>query len=220
MNYSKKRIGEKDICTRTSCDYKYQNALRQAIVFSIFLFLAARVLGTNMAQNKHGFPNSWRAFLAIVFQIFSKFEIQFNLNIVIIIRFCMEDELNGQALHVHHTKPYKNYNFQNDGTSRYFSLWLWKLVRLLNLACSFQGLGVFYSWVWSNCSRAAVPWQRSIISLVLALWVCFPSFTKQRHLIPICGSLLTAMPEAMSPVFLSSGPQWVWKYNEPITKRN
>ena len=29
------------------------------------------------------------------------------MNIVIVIRFCMEDELNGQALHVHHTKPYK-----------------------------------------------------------------------------------------------------------------
>ena len=28
----------------------------------------------------------------------------------------MADELNGQALPVHHTKPYKNYNFQNDGT--------------------------------------------------------------------------------------------------------
>ena len=32
-------------------------------------------------------------------------------------RFCMADELNGQALPVHHTNPYKNYNFQNDGTS-------------------------------------------------------------------------------------------------------
>ena len=26
----------------------------------------------------------------------------------------MADELNGQALPVHHTNPYKNYNFQND----------------------------------------------------------------------------------------------------------
>ena len=42
--------------------------------------------------------------------------------IAIIIRFCMADELSGQALPVHHTNPYKNYNFQNDGTSRYFGL--------------------------------------------------------------------------------------------------
>ena len=44
----------------------------------------------------------------------------------------MTDELNGQALTVHRTNPYKNYNFQNDGTSRFFGLWLWKLVHLLN----------------------------------------------------------------------------------------
>ena len=31
-------------------------------------------------------------------------------------------ELNGQALPVHHAKLYNNYNFQNDGTSRYFGL--------------------------------------------------------------------------------------------------
>ena len=37
-------------------------------------------------------------------------------------RFCMADELNGQALPVHLTNPDKNYNFQNDGTSRYFGL--------------------------------------------------------------------------------------------------
>ena len=55
-----------------------------------------------------------------------------------IARFCMADELNGQALPVHHTKPYKNYNFQNDGTSWYFGLWLWKLVYLLDVVCSFQ----------------------------------------------------------------------------------
>ena len=36
----------------------------------------------------------------------------------------MADELNGQALPVRHKNPYKNYNFQNDGTSRYFSLTL------------------------------------------------------------------------------------------------
>ena len=44
------------------------------------------------------------------------------LKIVIFIRFCMADELNGQALPLHHTSPYKNYNFQNDGTARYFGL--------------------------------------------------------------------------------------------------
>ena len=36
----------------------------------------------------------------------------------------MADELKGHALPIHHTKPYKNYNFQNDGTSRYFGLCL------------------------------------------------------------------------------------------------
>ena len=34
----------------------------------------------------------------------------------------MADELKGQALPIHRTKPYKNYNFQNDGTSQYFVL--------------------------------------------------------------------------------------------------
>ena len=42
--------------------------------------------------------------------------------------------VNGQGLPVQlicHTKPYKNQNFQNDGTSRYFGvLWLWESVRL------------------------------------------------------------------------------------------
>ena len=28
----------------------------------------------------------------------------------------MADEVNGQILPIRHTKPYKNYNFQNDGT--------------------------------------------------------------------------------------------------------
>ena len=32
-----------------------------------------------------------------------------HLKIAIIIRFWMADELNGKALSVHHTKPYKNY---------------------------------------------------------------------------------------------------------------
>ena len=35
-----------------------------------------------------------------------------------------------------HTKPYKNYNFQIDGASRYFGLWLRKLVHALILVCS------------------------------------------------------------------------------------
>ena len=47
----------------------------------------------------------------------------------------MADELNRQALPIHDTKPYKNYNFQ---TSQYFGLSLWKLVHSLNLVCSFQ----------------------------------------------------------------------------------
>ena len=43
-----------------------------------------------------------------------------NLTIAISMRFCMADELNGQALSIHHTNPYINYNSQNGGTSRYF----------------------------------------------------------------------------------------------------
>ena len=39
---------------------------------------------------------------------------------------------------VHHTKPCKNYNFQNVGSWHYFGLWLWKVVHLLNFCCSFQ----------------------------------------------------------------------------------
>ena len=41
------------------------------------------------------------------------------LKITICIRFCMADELNGQALLFYHTK---HYNFQNDDTSRYYGL--------------------------------------------------------------------------------------------------
>ena len=68
-----------------------------------------------------------------------------------IIKFCMADELNGQALSVHHTNPYTNYNFQNDGNSRYFGLWLWKLVHLL------------WTWFVLSCGVIhVVPWQRSI----------------------------------------------------------
>ena len=63
------------------------------------------------------------------------------------------------ALPVHHKKPYKNYNFQK---------W-WHFNTLagdsengcINLVCSFQ-------WcVWSNLSRAAVPWQSSFASCVM-----------------------------------------------------
>ena len=62
---------------------------------------------------------------------------------MIFIRFCKADELNGQALLIHHTNPCKNYNFQNDGTSRYFGLWLWRWVYLLNLVCSFQCVFIY-----------------------------------------------------------------------------
>ena len=48
-----------------------------------------------------------------------------------------------KVLSVYHTKPYKNYNFENDGTSRYFGLRLCKLVHLLNLVCSFQWCVLF-----------------------------------------------------------------------------
>ena len=48
----------------------------------------------------------------------------------------MGDELNGQALAVHHTNLDTNYNFQNDGTSWYFGLLILKVqVHLLNLVC-------------------------------------------------------------------------------------
>ena len=57
-------------------------------------------------------------------------ESETTLKIVLFIRFCMADKLNGQGLPVRHTKPYKNWNFQNDGAFnlRYFGV----------LACSFQ----------------------------------------------------------------------------------
>ena len=46
---------------------------------------------------------------------------------------------NGQALpaqFVYHTQPYKDYNFQSDGASRYFGLRLRKLASLTNFALS------------------------------------------------------------------------------------
>ena len=65
------------------------------------------------------------------------------LGIPIFIRLCM---VNRQALPVQfvcHTKPYKNSNFQIYGASRYFGLWLWQLVHLLILVCSFQWCVLF-----------------------------------------------------------------------------
>ena len=65
------------------------------------------------------------------------------LKIVIFIRICM---VNGQGLPVQlicHTKPYNNRNFQIDGASRYFGVWLWQLVHLLILVCSFQWCVLF-----------------------------------------------------------------------------
>ena len=59
-------------------------------------------------------------------------------NCIFFIRICM---LNGQVLPVQlicHTKPYNNLIFQIDGSSRYFSVWVWQLVHLLILVCSFH----------------------------------------------------------------------------------
>ena len=42
-----------------------------------------------------------------------------------------------------HTKPGNNRNFQIDGASRYFGVWLWQLVHLLILVCSFQWCVLF-----------------------------------------------------------------------------
>ena len=65
------------------------------------------------------------------------------LKIVIFIRFCM---VNRQGVPVHficHTKPYNNRNFQIDGGSQYFGVWVWQLVHLLILVCSFQWCVLF-----------------------------------------------------------------------------
>ena len=58
--------------------------------------------------------------------------------IVFFIRICM---VNGQRMPVQlicHTKPYNNRNFQSDGASQYFGIWVWKMVHLLILVWSFQ----------------------------------------------------------------------------------
>ena len=68
-------------------------------------------------------------------------------------RFCMADELNGQALPVHLTNPDKNYNFQNDGTSRYFGLTL-KIGALSKLGSFFPVVVLFMCLIKLN--RAAV----------------------------------------------------------------
>ena len=92
-----------------------------------------------------------------------------NLKIAIIIRFCMADELNGHALPVHHTNPYKNYNFQNDGTLCYFGLWL-KYAALTTLGLCFPGCVLFmcFDQTWS---KAVLSWQRSIVSVFELVWV-------------------------------------------------
>ena len=57
--------------------------------------------------------------------------------------------LNGERTKIAHTalicqtKPYDNNNFQIDGTSWYFGVWLWQLVHLLLLVYSFQWCVLF-----------------------------------------------------------------------------
>ena len=51
-----------------------------------------------------------------------------------------------------HTKPYNNRNFQIDGASRYFGLWLWQLVHLLIALSS----SVFCFRVWPSFIGAAL----------------------------------------------------------------
>ena len=53
----------------------------------------------------------------------------------------MADELNGQALPVHHTNPYKIYNFQNDDTSWYF----WSVILTIG---ALTKLGLFFPVVF------------------------------------------------------------------------
>ena len=60
------------------------------------------------------------------------------LRIVIFIRICMVNRQDMPTQLICHTKPYNNRNFHIDGTSRYFGVWLWQLVHLLILVCSFQ----------------------------------------------------------------------------------
>ena len=50
--------------------------------------------------------------------------------------------VNGQGFPVH-LKLYNNRNFQIDGASRCFGIWVWQLVHLLILVCSFQRCVLF-----------------------------------------------------------------------------
>ena len=52
-----------------------------------------------------------------------------------------------------HIKPHNNRNFQIDGTSRYFGVWVWQLVYLLMLLFSFQWCVLFLCLVrlYSSC---------------------------------------------------------------------
>ena len=76
---------------------------------------------------------------------------------------------NGQALPVQficHTEPYKNYNFQIDGASRYLDVWLWQLVHLLILVCSFQWCVLFSCLTkhYRSCPiRDKGPFRKSLI---------------------------------------------------------
>ena len=60
-----------------------------------------------------------------------------HLKIAIIIRFWMADELNGKALSVHHTKPYKNYNFPK----RWHFMVLWSVTHPPNNPSKLSGQG-------------------------------------------------------------------------------
>ena len=73
----------------------------------------------------------------------------------------LADELNGQALPVHHAKLYNNYNFQNDGTSRHFTV-LWS-VKMKNGALA--ELGLFFPVVCLIYAfdRTLAEQQRSIV---------------------------------------------------------
>ena len=61
----------------------------------------------------------------------------------IFIRFCIVNGQYEQALPICHTEHYKNYDFQIDGTLWYFGVWVWQLVHVLILVCSFQWCVLF-----------------------------------------------------------------------------
>ena len=72
----------------------------------------------------------------------------------------MTDGLNRQALSVHHTKPYKNYNFEKGWHFMVFWSVTLKIGALTELGLFFPV--AYFICVWSNESRASVPWQMSI----------------------------------------------------------